>query len=130
MFESINKRFYSERNRAKDDEMIVESVVEDEALIEDDDDDDIVDSDSLPAEIVTEVDKALDKVVERPDFDDVEVEELLDDDDDDDESINATIDECAQALVEGKTCLNEKGCKDKDKNDDDDDEDDDDEDDD
>lgn len=126
MFESINKRFYSERNRAKDDEMIVESVVEDEALIEDDDDDDIVDSDSLPAEIVTEVDKALDKVVERPDFDDVEVEELLDDDDDDDESINATIDECAQALVEGKTCLNEKGCKDKDKNDDDDDDDEDD----
>ena len=108
MFESINKRFYSERNRAKDDEMIVESVVEDEALIDDDDDDEIVDSDSLPAEIVSEVDKALDKVVERPDFDDVEVEELLDDDDDDEESINATIDECAQALVEGKTCLNER----------------------
>ena len=121
MFESINKRFYSERNRSKDDEMIVESVVEDEALVDEDDDDDIVDSDSLPAEIVSEVDKALDKVVERPDFDDVEVEELLDDDDDDDESINATIDECAQALVEGKTCLNEKDCKDKDKNDDDDD---------
>lgn len=124
MFESINKRFYRERNRFADDEMIVESVVDDENLIDDDDeDDDIVDSDSLPAEIVSEVDKALDKVVERPDFDDVEVEELLDDDEDDDESINATIDECAQALVDGKTCLNEK-------DDDDDDEDEEDEDDD
>lgn len=120
MFDMINKKFSEQKNRSKDDEMILESVVEEILPGSDDEDDDIVDSDSIPQEIYAELDKTLDKVVERPDFDDVEVEELLDDDDDDDDSINATLDECAQALIEGKTCI-DKDCESDSDDDDDDD---------
>lgn len=84
MFAGINEAFNEAKSRAEDDAFILEAVIEDILPGSDEEDDDIVDSESIPKEIYDKVDKALDAIIDDPNYDDTEIEELLDDEDLDD----------------------------------------------
>lgn len=64
----------------KDLRFIVESVLGDEEL---DPDEDGVDVESIPMSIVQQANAALDAIVSKDDYDDTDIEDMLDDDDDD-----------------------------------------------
>lgn len=103
MFSTINKELTRKRNNLKAREFITESVLGvDEVLPGSEEEfDDIVDVDSVPDEVYKKIDDALEKIVSDPNYDDTEADELLDDDIDDDDiddaTINAIIDEAANA---------------------------------
>lgn len=83
----------------KDMKFIAESVIEDP--IENPEDDD-VDVEAVPQSAIDQANEFLDKMVSRDDYDDTDLEDLMDDDDDDDlddeESIIIT--EASKALEE------------------------------
>ncbi len=100
MFGAINNEYTKKKNDSKANQFIIESVLDVEEVIPGSDEEleDVVDTDSIPDEVYAKVDKALDSIVDDPDYDDTEAEELVDDDDDDDDdelddTINALIDE-------------------------------------
>lgn len=98
MLQGVNNAFNSGKRTAREDQFILESVLgSDEDILNEMDDEDMedtVDVDSIPPEIMSKVDSALDKII-GDGIDDEEIDEMLDDDDEDDE-INVMISEaCA-----------------------------------
>lgn len=83
----------------KDMKFIAESVIEDP--IENPEDDD-VDVDAVPQSAIDQANEFLDKMVSRDDYDDTDLEDLMDDDDDDDldDEENIIITEASEALEE------------------------------
>ena len=104
MLKSINSEFNRAKKLQKDDTLIVESVLDVEEVLpgSDEEIDDIVDADSVPDDVYNKVDKALDDLVSKEDYDDTAADELLEDIDDDDdeitdEELDAVITECTGA---------------------------------
>lgn len=103
MFGSINSQFNAAKNDMKNDDLIVESVLEVDEVIPGSDEEleDQVDVSSVPDDVYKRVDAELDKIVSSPDYDDTEAEELIDDDDEiSDEEIDAVITEACGAWVD------------------------------
>lgn len=99
MFDAINKQFNAAKRNAREEQFILESVMDVEEVLpgSEEDIDDVVDSDSVPDEVYKKVDEMLDKMVDAADYDDTEAEELLDDDDDiSDEELDAVITEAIE----------------------------------
>ena len=98
MLQGVNNAFNSAKRAAREDKFILESVLgEDDILNEMDDDmDDIVDVDSVPTEVMSKVDAALDKIIGNG-IDDEEIDEMLDDDIEDEDSIDIAITEACGA---------------------------------
>ena len=98
MLQGVNNAFNSGKRAAREDQFILESVLgEDDILNEMDDDmDDIVDVDSVPNEVMSKVDAALDKIIGNG-IDDEEIDEMLDDDIEDEDSIDIAITEACGA---------------------------------
>lgn len=103
MFDAINKQFNAAKRNAREEQFILESVMDVEEVLpgSEEDIDDVVDSDSVPDEVYKKVDEMLDKMVDAADYDDTEAEELLDDDDDEisDEELDAVITEAIEGDV-------------------------------
>lgn len=103
MFGSINSQFSAAKNTQKNDDFIVESVLEVDAILPGSDDEleDQVDVESVPDDVYRRVDAELDKIVSSPDYDDTEIEEMVDDDDEiSDAEIDAVITEACGAWVD------------------------------
>ena len=98
MLQGVNNAFNSAKRAAREDQFILESVLgEDDILNEMDDDmEDIVDVDSVPTEVMSKVDAALDKIIGNG-IDDEEIAEMLDDDIEDEDSIDIAITEACGA---------------------------------
>ena len=98
MLQGVNNAFNSAKRAAREDQFILESVLgEDDILNEMDDDmDDIVDVESVPSEVMSKVDAALDKIIGNG-IDDEEIDEMLDDDIEDEDSIDIAITEACGA---------------------------------
>lgn len=98
MLQGVNNAFNSAKRAAREDQFILESVLgEDDILNEMDDDmDDIVDVDSVPNEVMSKVDAALDKIIGNG-IDDEEIDEMLDDDIEDEDNIDIAITEACGA---------------------------------
>lgn len=94
MFQSINEEFNKAKNKLNAHRFIVESVLGvDEVLPGSDDEmEDVVDTDSVPDDAYKKLDAELDKIIDSPDYDDTEADEMIDDDIDDEE-IEAVINE-------------------------------------
>lgn len=90
----------------KDMKLIAESVIEDP--IENPEDDD-VDVDAVPQSAIDQANEFLDKMVSRDDYDDTDLDDLMDDDDDDDldGEENIIITEASNGLDETIDTLNE-----------------------
>lgn len=103
MLGEINKSYNAAKCNAAADRFIAEAAMDVEEVVPGSDDelDDLVDTDSVPDDVYAQVDKALDAIVGKEDYDDTEVEELIDEDDYDDEEdpeIDALISEAANKL--------------------------------
>lgn len=83
MLPGINDLYLKMKEDQANHRFIVESVVSTDETIpgSDEEFEDIVDADSVPDDVYAAIDKALDKFVDDPDYDDTEAEELVDDDD-------------------------------------------------
>lgn len=106
VFGSINSDYQSAKRAIADHSLIVESVMDvDEVLPGSDEEmDDVTDVESVPEDVYKQVDNMLDKLVSDPNYDDTEVEELVDDDFDEgevsDDVLNAMINETAGSWLE------------------------------
>ena len=94
MFPTINAEYLAAKRADAENRFILESVLDvDETLPGSDEEmESIVDPDSVPDDVYAKIDKELDKIVEDPDYDDTEAEEMLDDDFDVDDISDAEID--------------------------------------
>lgn len=107
MLEAINKQYNDEKKNASEEQLIIESVLEVEDVVpgSEEEMDDVVDVDSVPDDVYTKVDQALDKLISDKDYDDVEADELLDDDMDEDEvsdaDLEAIMDEAVGEIHDG-----------------------------
>ena len=82
MFASVNEKYNALKSNERNNRFIVESVVGDDTVpFVDDEDETIVDSESVDDQVVSNVDKMLDKLVNSEDYDDDDLDELLDDED-------------------------------------------------
>lgn len=82
MFASVNEKYKALKAEEANNRFIVESVVGDETVpFIDDEDEAIVDSDSVDEKAVDDVDKILDKLVNDENYDDEDIDDLLDDED-------------------------------------------------
>lgn len=100
MFKSINEAFNKRKADILSRERLLESVLEVEEVMpgSEDEMDDVVDADSVPSDVYKKLDAELDKIVDDPDYDDSEIEEMIDDDDEvSDEEIEAIMDEACNA---------------------------------
>jgi len=106
MLESVNRRFLANRNLRRDDDLILESVLDVAEIIpgSDEEIDDVVDPDSVPDDVYKKIDDALESYVSKTDYDDTDVEGLVDDDvgesDEDVEKIDTIITEAAGAWLD------------------------------
>lgn len=97
MLQGLNEAFNSAKREEKDGRFILESVLsaEEEYLDpEEEEIDDAIDVDSIPPEVMSKVDSALDKII-GDGIDDEEIDEMLDDDSEDNE-INVVITEACK----------------------------------
>lgn len=94
MFGDINRRVNKMKNDAREHAFMMESVLDTDEVLpgSEDEMEDEVDIDSVPDDVIAAVDKYLDTVVNKPDYDDEEIEETLDDDDEDLDLDDAEID--------------------------------------
>lgn len=76
---------------------ILESVSIDETIMEDDEED-IVDPDSIPKDVVKKIDAQLDSIITSSDYDDTDLEAMIDEDDTDVE-VASTIQECVNNFM-------------------------------
>lgn len=85
MLGDINSRFNRAKNNQRAHDAIVESIVAVEEVLpgSEQEFEDITDVDSVPADVYKKVDKILDDIVGKEDYDDTEAEELVDDPDED-----------------------------------------------
>lgn len=103
MFSAINEQFTREKKKRSDDDLIAESVLEVEEVLPGSDEelDDTVDPDSVPEDVYKRLDAELDKIVSDPNYDDDEVEEMIDGDDEiSDEEIDAVITEACNCWLD------------------------------
>lgn len=123
MFAAINAQFNAQKSKAKDDQFIMESVLDVEEVLpgSEEEIDDEIDVDSVPNDVYQKVDKALDDMISSGEYDDTEAEELIDDDDLDDMEDSPEI----EAIITEAVALWESECKDDEECDDDEEEDDD-----
>lgn len=105
MFNTINRRFRAEKLSLKDRHTILEGVLGVEEVLpgSDEEMENNVDVDSVPEDAYKKLDAALDKIVEDPNYDDSEADELASDDFDEDEvsdeELDAIIDETCSSWV-------------------------------
>lgn len=87
MLESVNRRFMHARRRQREIDFIMEAALDVEDAVPGTDAaiDNVVDPDSVPDEVYRKIDKALDDIVNREDYDDTEIKELIKDDMDDED---------------------------------------------
>ena len=100
MFKSINEAFNKRKADILSRERLLESVLEVEEVMpgSEDEMDDVIDADSVPDDVYKKLDAELDKIVDDPNYDDSEIEEMIDDDDEvSDEEIEAIMDEACNA---------------------------------
>lgn len=103
MLGEINSRYMEKKNTEKADRFIMEAVLDVEEVLpgSEDEMDDVVDVDSIPDDVYKKIDAELEKIVNDPNFNDDDIEELVDDDVDendvDDDAIEAIIDEACSA---------------------------------
>lgn len=91
MFSSINKEYNKERNKLADDQIILESVVGTDVMpMSDEEDDEIVDADSIPEAQLNKAMKHIDELIDKEDFDDLEIEDLIDEDFDEELGVEET----------------------------------------
>lgn len=97
MFDSINRSFSKEKADRKNHEFIMESVLDTEEVLpgSEDEMDNEVDVDSVPTDVYKKIDKSLDDMIQNGEYDDTEVEEMVDDDIPDEE-IEAVITEAVE----------------------------------
>ena len=129
MFESINEAYKKAKHELEDNQFILESVLGVEEVIpgSEEEMDDTVDVDSVPADVYKKIDQSIDNMINNGEYDDTEIDEMVDDDIDDEE-IDIVITEAAGSwLNEGNDCECEKKDKDDDDSDDDEEEEDEDE---
>lgn len=91
MFDAINNKYRQAKNDLEEEAFMIESVLDaDEEILpgSDAEDDEIVDGESIPAEVMAQVDKALDAIINKPGFDDTEIEELVEEDEDLEEAMD------------------------------------------
>lgn len=96
MFGEINRRFNKAKRDAEEHRFIVESTLEVEEVLpgSEDEYDDEIDVDSVPEDVYKEIDKKLDELISKGDYDDEEIEEMMDDDDDvDDDEFDIKVEE-------------------------------------
>lgn len=106
MFKSINEAFNKRKADILSRERLLESVLEVEEVMpgSEDEMDDVVDADSVPDDVYKKLDAELDKIVDDPDYDDSEIEEMIDDDDEvSDEEIEAIMDEACNAWTDDES---------------------------
>ena len=101
MFGEINRRFNKLKQSALAHSFIVESVLDVEEVLpgSEDEFDDEIDVDSVPEEVYTEIDKKLDELISKGDYDDEEIEEMMDDDDVDDDDFDIKVEEAVDESV-------------------------------
>ena len=82
LFGSINSQYEAAKRDRAENVFILESVLGVDEVLPGSDDEmaDVVDVDSVPDSAYKKVDAMLDKLVDDPDYDDTEAEELADDD--------------------------------------------------
>lgn len=103
MLNSVNAKYRKTLADAKNNEFILESVLGVTEVMPGSDEelDDIIDVESIPDDVYSKLDKAMDKLIGTDGIEDDEIEELLDEDDDlDDEAFNeldAVVNEAANA---------------------------------
>ena len=108
MLGEINARYMEKKNSEKADRFITESTLEVEEILpgSEEEMDDVVDTDSVPDDVYKRVDAELDKIVNDPNFNDDDIEDLVDDDIDedeiDDDAIEAIIDEACGAWYDNE----------------------------
>lgn len=87
MLEAINNAFNAQKRAARDHELIMEAALDVEEVLpgSDEEEDDMLDADSVPDEVYNKIDKALDDLISKSDYDDSSTDELVDDDIDEDE---------------------------------------------
>ena len=106
MFNSINRKFRAAKQAAKDRATILEAVLGVEEVLpgSEEEIESTIDVDSVPDDAYNKLDAALDKIVDDPNYDDTEADEMMDGDDFDeddisDEELDAIINEtCAEYL--------------------------------
>lgn len=108
MIASINREYRSRIHGLAEDAFILESVLSVEEVLpgSDEEMEDIIDVDSVPADKYAALDQMLDKIVDSPDYDDSEADELADDDFDENEVDDSELDAimesaCGEWLDEG-----------------------------
>ena len=108
MLDEINARYMEKKNSEKADRFIVESTLDVEEVIpgSEEEMEDVVDADSIPDDVYKRVDAELDKIVNDPNFNDDDIEDLVDDDisedEIDDDAIEAVIDEACGAWYDNE----------------------------
>ena len=101
MFPTINAEYLAAKRADAANQFILESVLDvDETLPGSDEElENLVDPDSVPEDVYAKLDKELDKIVEDPNYDDTEAEEMLDDDFDVDDISDAELDAIVDEAV-------------------------------
>lgn len=87
MFEYYNSKYREEKRRGKDDLFILETVMGEDAELGEDEED-LLDTESIPPEAMTRIDKELDRIIASDEYDDSEIDELIEDDDEIDEVLD------------------------------------------
>ena len=105
MFKTVNKLFNSAKLSMKSRQTILEGALDIDEILPGSDEDleDNVDVDSVPEDAYKKLDAELDKIVDDPNYDDTEAEEMADEDFDEDsvsdEDLDAIIDETCGAWL-------------------------------
>lgn len=86
----LSDLYNKEISRQKDMEFIAESVILEPIA---DPEDDEVDVDAVPQSAIDKANDALDQIVSKEDYDDTDLQELMDDEDDDDSELGVIITE-------------------------------------
>ena len=93
MFNTINEAYNENRSKVRDNELIAEAAfdIEEVAPGSEEEIEDEIDVDSIPDEVMSKMDKAMDDLIGSDKFDDEDIDSLIDEDDDSD--IDTEIDE-------------------------------------
>lgn len=94
----LSDLYNKEVSRQKDMEFIAESVILEPIV---DPEDDEVDVDAVPQSAIDKANDALDQIVSKEDYDDTDLQELMDDEDDDESELGVII---TEAISEMDSC--------------------------
>lgn len=91
----LSDLYNKEVSRQKDMEFIAESVILEPIV---DPEDDEVDVDAVPQSAIDKANDALDQIVSKEDYDDTDLQELMDDEDDDESELGVIITEAISEM--------------------------------